>query len=55
MPLAFDPGTRWLYSLSSDVVGYLCEVFSAQPLDRFLADRIFRPLGMVGHRLPGSR
>lgn len=46
LPLAFDPGSRWLYSIATDVVGYLCEVLSGQSLDRFLSERIFKPLGM---------
>ncbi|MGH2518975.1 MAG: serine hydrolase domain-containing protein [Chloroflexota bacterium] len=46
LPLAFDPGTRWLYALNTDVVGYLCEVLSGQPLDRFLSERLFEPLRM---------
>jgi CubicO group peptidase (beta-lactamase class C family) len=39
------------------VVGYLCEVFSGQPLDRFLSERIFRPLGMVdtGFQVPANQ
>ena len=46
LPLAFDPGTQWLYAVSTDVVGRLCEVLSGQPLDRFLSERVFQPLGM---------
>lgn len=47
LPLQADPGTEWIYGVSTDVVGYLCEVLSGQPLDRFLQERIFEPLGMV--------
>ena len=47
LPLIFDPGSAWSYSVSTDVVGYLCEVISGQPLDAFLQERIFDPLGMV--------
>ena len=47
LPLLFSPGTKWSYSVATDVVGHLCEVISGQPLDRFLTDRIFKPLGMV--------
>jgi len=45
-PLAFQPGARWLYGLSTDVLGRLIEVVSGMPLDRFFEQRIFRPLGM---------
>jgi CubicO group peptidase (beta-lactamase class C family) len=47
LPLAFEPGTRWNYSVATDVLGRLIEVVSGQPLDRFLDDRIFGPLGMT--------
>jgi CubicO group peptidase (beta-lactamase class C family) len=47
IPLACDPGTRWIYGISTDLVGYLCEILSGQPLDEFLRARIFEPLGMV--------
>ena len=46
MPLQFDPGTRWNYSMSTDVCGRLVEVISGQPLDAFLRDRVLGPLGM---------
>lgn len=45
-PLVFQPGTRWNYSISTDVLGRLVEVWSGVPLDRFLAERILHPLGM---------
>ena len=47
MPLRHQPGTRWYYSISVDVQGYLVEVLSGQPFDEFLEERIFGPLGMV--------
>jgi CubicO group peptidase (beta-lactamase class C family) len=47
LPLLFSPGRRWSYSVATDVCGYLIELISGQPLDRFLAARIFEPLGMV--------
>ena len=47
LPLLFDPGSRWLYSVSIDVLGRLVEVVSGQSLTEFLQERIFRPLGMV--------
>ncbi len=46
-PLLFEPGTRWNYGMSTDVVGRIVEVVSGQPLDRFFAEHIFEPLGMV--------
>ena len=45
-PLLFQPGDAWEYSLSVDVLGYLVEVVSGMPLDRFLHERLFEPLGM---------
>ena len=45
-PLVFQPGTRWNYSVSTDVLGRLVEIWSGVPLDAFFADRIFSPLGM---------
>ncbi len=47
IPLAFQPGSRWEYGISMDVLGRLIEVVSGQPLDAFLEERIFRPLKMV--------
>lgn len=46
-PLLFEPGTRWSYSVSSDVLGRVVEVLSGEPLDRFMRTRIFEPLGMA--------
>jgi CubicO group peptidase (beta-lactamase class C family) len=46
LPLAFEPGTRWNYSVSTDLLGRVIEVISGQPLDRFLHQRILGPLGM---------
>lgn len=45
-PLLFNPGERWEYSLSVDVLGRLVEVVSGMPLDQFLKTRILDPLGM---------
>lgn len=47
IPLLYQPGTRWHYSVSVDVLGRLVEVVSGQPLDVFMKERIFDPLGMV--------
>jgi CubicO group peptidase (beta-lactamase class C family) len=46
VPLLFNPGTRWEYSLGIDVLGRLVEVVSGMPLDQFFQKRIFEPLGM---------
>jgi len=46
LPLLFNPGERWEYSLGVDVLGRLVEVVSGQPLDEFFRTRIFEPLGM---------
>jgi CubicO group peptidase (beta-lactamase class C family) len=47
LPLKFQPGSTWEYSLSTEVLGYLVEIVSGQPLDQFLAKRLFEPLKMV--------
>ena len=47
LPLLFNPGERFEYSLGVDVLGYLVEVISGKPLDEFLRSRIFEPLGMA--------
>ena len=46
LPLKQEPGERFTYSLSTDVLGRLVEVVSGMPLDRFFRTRIFDPLGM---------
>ena len=46
LPLKHQPGERFTYSLSLDVLGYLVEVISGMPFDQFLRSRIFEPLGM---------
>jgi len=45
-PLLMQPGRRWYYGFSSDVLGHVAEVISGQPLNEFLEDRLLRPLGM---------
>jgi len=47
LPLEFSPGTKWNYSVSSDVLGYLVEVFSGMRFDEYLKTKIFEPLNMV--------
>ena len=46
IPLDYQPGTKWVYSISVDVQGYLIERLSGQKLDEFFKERIFDPLGM---------
>ena len=47
LPLLFEPGSEWNYSVASDVLGRVVEVVSGQPLDRYFAEHIFGPLGMT--------
>lgn len=47
IPLAYQPGTRYRYSIATDVLGYLVEVVAGLPFADFLQQRIFEPLGMV--------
>jgi CubicO group peptidase (beta-lactamase class C family) len=46
MPLLFDPGTAWNYSVATDVLGRIVEIVSGQSLDEFFRTRILDPLGM---------
>lgn len=46
LPLFNQPGEKFLYGLNTDVLGYLVEVISGMPLDKYLQQRIFGPLGM---------
>jgi CubicO group peptidase (beta-lactamase class C family) len=45
-PLAFQPGSRWRYSVGIDVAARIIEVISGRPLGVFLRERLFEPLGM---------
>ena len=47
VPLRYQPGERWMYSLSTDVCGRLVEILSGKSLDRFFQDEILGPLGMT--------
>lgn len=47
LPLLFEPGSEFNYSVATDVLGRLVEVLSGQSLDRFFRSRIFEPLGMT--------
>jgi CubicO group peptidase (beta-lactamase class C family) len=46
LPLLFEPGAEWNYSVATDVLGRIIEIVSGQSLDEFFAQRIFAPLGM---------
>ena len=56
LPLMYEPGTRWQYSVSTDVLGRIVEVASGKPLDEFFAERVFKPLDMKdsGFFVPGD-
>ncbi len=57
IPLLYQPGTKWHYSIAADVLGRLIEVASGRAFDRFLTERIFQPLGMVdtGFYVPSEK
>jgi CubicO group peptidase (beta-lactamase class C family) len=57
LPLKYQPGTKFNYSVSTDVLGRLVEVVSGQTLDAFFAERIFKPLDMVdtGFSVPAEK
>jgi CubicO group peptidase (beta-lactamase class C family) len=57
LPLEFSPGTRWGYSVATDVVARLVEILSGHRFDEYLRDEIFRPLGMVdtGYTVPAEK
>jgi CubicO group peptidase (beta-lactamase class C family) len=46
LPLAFQPGERWLYHMSAEILGVLIGRVSGMPLGRFLKERLFDPLAM---------
>ena len=48
MPLLFEPGTRYQYSLGHDVIAAVIEVISGERFSNYLAEHIFRPLGITG-------
>jgi CubicO group peptidase (beta-lactamase class C family) len=47
IPLQFDPGTLWNYSVSTDVLGAVIQRIEGKPLDQVFEERLFGPLGMV--------
>jgi CubicO group peptidase (beta-lactamase class C family) len=46
IPLLYQPGQKWVYSVSMDIEGYIVEKLSGQPLPDFMRDHIYNPLGM---------
>ena len=57
IPLLYQPGTRWVYSVSADIQGYLVEKLSGRSLPDFLQTRIFDPLNMrdTGFSVPQDK
>jgi CubicO group peptidase (beta-lactamase class C family) len=57
IPLINQPGAEWEYGLSTDVLGRVVEVASGMPFDRFLEERLFKPLGMedTQFRVPAEK
>ena len=47
LPLCFQPGSGWNYSIATDVCGYLVQVLADMPFEDYLKEHIFNPLGMV--------
>ena len=47
LPLVYEPGTHWSYSVGLDLMGRVIEVVSGKPFDVFLQERMFGPLGMT--------
>ncbi len=47
IPLVHEPGEKWTYGVSTDVLGYLVQAISGMPFEEFLQTRLFSPLGMV--------
>ena len=46
LPLLYQPGSKWVYSVASDIQGYIIEKLSGKPLPEFMEERIFKPLRM---------
>ncbi|MFO1255900.1 MAG: serine hydrolase domain-containing protein [Sphingomonadaceae bacterium] len=57
MPLVYEPGTQWSYSLGLDLMGRVIEVVTGMPFDRYLRQTIFDPCGMVdtGFQVPARK
>lgn len=57
IPLVYQPGTRWVYSISVDIQGYIVEKLSGMSLPDFMREKIFQPLGMrdTGFYVPADK
>src|SRR5271170_3478526 len=57
IPLLYQPGTRWVYSMSVDIQGYIVEKISGESLPDFMREHIFQPLGMkdTGFYVPADK
>lgn len=57
LPLAFQPGERWIYHMSTEILGVLISRVSGQSLGQLLRERIFEPLGMkdTGFYVPEAK
>lgn len=57
LPLAYQPGERWQYHISHDVLGVLVARVTGRPYEEFLRERVFAPLGMkdTGFHVPGDK
>ncbi len=57
IPLIYQPGTKWIYSMSMDIQGYIVEKLSGESLPDFMRDHIFTPLGMkdAGFYVPAEK
>jgi CubicO group peptidase (beta-lactamase class C family) len=57
IPLEFDPGSSWNYSVSTDVLGVIIERISGQSLGTYFSEHVFEPLGMTdtGFRVPADQ
>ena len=57
IPLQYQPGTRWEYSVAADIQAYIVEKLSGKPFADFLRERVFVPLGMTdtGYFIPANK
>ncbi len=57
IPLLYQPGTKWVYSVSMDIQGYIIEKLSGKTLPEFFRDEIYQPLGMkdAGFYVPADK
>ena len=45
-PILFEPGTRWNYGISTDLLGYIIEKLTYKKLDEYMKENLFNQLGM---------